>query len=291
MDKSDKMLTEKATEKKRPMAIEKRFSGLNIALPESRQLDVLANLFIKRGASLLRCPLVSIIDSPNTVLIENWLKDFINTPPDIFIVLTGEGIKRLSSFAEKSGLLEEWSQALTKVHIVARGPKPNRALKLLDLEADELALEPTTDGMIKTLEAKKLSGLRISVQLYGEDPNKKLQNYLDKRKVSYNLVAPYVYASDVDTENVVDLIEKLADNKFDLICFTSKAQYHRLEAVAKKFDLVEMLKKGLQQTKIVAIGPVVAEQLTADGHEIAAMPEEKYFMKPMVSAIEELLCQ
>jgi uroporphyrinogen-III synthase len=288
MDDSDTVSTKK-TSNSELSDIEKRFVGLHIALPESRQLDVLADLFKKRGASLLRCPLVSIHDSPHTQLIESWLKDFIASPPDMFIVLTGEGIKRLAGFAQRANMLEAWSKALAKVHILARGPKPNRVLKGLNLQANELALGPTTDGIIKSLENKDLSNIKINVQLYGEDPNARLQDYLKCREVAYKIVAPYIYASDVETEDVVNLIEQLAENKIDMICFTSKAQYHRLEIVAKKFDLERLFKTGLLQTKIIAIGPVVSDQLTSHGYEIAAMPEDKYFMKPMVMAIEKLL--
>lgn len=269
--------------------MKKKFTGVRIALPESRQLDVLANLFEKRGATLLRCPLVSILDSPDSLIIEAWLKAFILSPPDLFIVLTGEGINRLIGFAERAGILEAWSTALAGVCILARGPKPNRALKSLKLQANELAIEPTTDGVIKSLENRNLSQLKVNVQLYGEDPNEKLQHYLKSRGASFELVAPYIYASDVDTEKVVGLIQALASNKINIICFTSKAQYLRLELVAKHSGLSNLLKTGLLQTKIVAIGPVVADQLSANGYEIAAMPKEKYFMKPMVMAIEHLL--
>lgn len=269
--------------------MEKKLSGLHIALPESRQLDVLANLFERRGATLLRCPLVSIVDSPDSEIIEIWLKDFIASPPGLFIVLTGEGINRLAGFAERAGILEAWSSALSKTHILARGPKPNRALKLLRLQASELAIEPTTDGIIKSLDNKKLSQLKVSVQLYGQDPNKKLQDYLQSRELEYDTVAPYIYASDIDTEKVIALIEELSNKNVDVICFTSKAQYFRLELVAKQSGLWALLHQGLLQTKIVAVGPVVADQLISSGYEIAAMPAEKYFMKPMVVAIEKLL--
>lgn len=271
------------------MKISERFVGLYIALPESRQLDVLANLFKKRGANLLRCPLVSIHDCPNSNLIEVWLKDFIDSPPDIFIVLTGEGIKRLTGFAERASLLEPWVEALSKVHILARGPKPNRALKVLGLQASELGVEPTSDGIITSLEKKDLNDLTINVQLYGEDPNSKLQDYLKGRGVAYKTVSPYIYASDIETGSVVSLIEQLAGDRVDIICFTSKAQYNRLETVARKHAMEDALNLGLKQTKIIAIGPVVAEQLRQEGYEIAAMPEEKYFMKPMVNAVENLL--
>lgn len=266
-------------------------SGFNIALPESRQLDVLANLFAKRGASLLRCPLVSIHDSPRVDEVNQWLKDFINNTPDYLLILTGEGIKRLSAFAERADCYAEWQAALGRTYKLARGPKPNRILKTLDLQADELALEPTTEGMIQSLEKIDLSGKRVSVQLYGEDPNQRLQSYLRSRSVDFATVAPYIYASDVETDSVLTLIRALAAGDVDLICFTSKAQFQRLEKVSKQHGSEPELEKGLKQTKIAAVGPVVADQLQSAGFDVAAMPETKYFMKPMVTAVESLLAK
>jgi len=271
--------------------MKRTLTDLTIALPESRQLDVLSNLFEKRGAKVTRCPLVSIHDSPNQTEINSWLQVFITLPPDFLIILTGEGIKRLTGFAKRAELFGEWREALSRVHKLARGPKPNRALKVLGMQADELALQPTTDGVILSLDRMDLTDRCVAVQLYGADPNKKLQNYLQKRQVEYTTVAPYVYASNVETDKVLRLIEKLANHQLDLVCFTSKAQFDRLQRVAKQHDLSHMLVKGLQQTTIAAVGPVVADQLVQAGFQVAIMPEDKYFMKPMVTAVERLISE
>jgi uroporphyrinogen-III synthase len=261
--------------------------NLSIALPESRQLDVLADLFEKRGASIMRCPLVSIHDSPRIQEVETWLQSFIAQPPDYFLILTGEGIYRLTDFAERMGLKSQWQTALSSVYKLARGPKPNRALKLLNLQADLLAEQPTTDGMILSLERLNLTGKRVAVQLYGEDPNEKLQAYLQYKNIDYTTVAPYIYASDTETDKVITLVERLADKQIDVICFTSKAQYQRLVQVADKFSLQALLEQGLRQTIIAAVGPVVAEQLQLAGFAVDVMPTDKYFMKPMVAAVEK----
>ena len=42
---------------------ERVLAGKVVAVPEARQLDVLANLLERRGAAVLRCPLVGIVDS------------------------------------------------------------------------------------------------------------------------------------------------------------------------------------------------------------------------------------
>ena len=95
--------------------IQSPLGGRSIALPESRQLDVLATMFEKRGAIVIRTPLVTILDCPNKVLIENWIREFIDKPPDYFIVLTGEGIRRLVGFASRARCLDGFVKALSKV--------------------------------------------------------------------------------------------------------------------------------------------------------------------------------
>jgi len=40
-------------------------SGRTIALPETRELDRLAQLLTEEGATTLRCPLVAIKDAPD----------------------------------------------------------------------------------------------------------------------------------------------------------------------------------------------------------------------------------
>lgn len=265
------------------------FEGLTIAIPESRQLDVLANLFSKRGANTLRCPLVAIHDSPNEKSIKAWLQAFIAKPPDIFIILTGEGIKRLTAFAERFELKDSWQAALKQSYLLARGPKPNRALKLLDLQADELAVAPTTDGIIESLKQLSLKEKQIAVQLYGEDPNTKLQTFLTSQSLNYNTIAPYIYASDSESQAVIQLIDSLANGEIDVICFTSKAQYQRLAKVAKKVSKTESLSRGLSATRIAAVGPVVAEQLNEAGFRVDVTPDSQFFMKPMVRAVERLI--
>ncbi|MEX2129854.1 MAG: uroporphyrinogen-III synthase, partial [Pseudohongiellaceae bacterium] len=119
-----------------------------VALPESRQLDVLADLFERRGAQVLRVPLVAILDSPNRVAVEAWLSDFILDTPDFLVILTGEGLRRLCGFAERSIGLAGFVSALEKTVKICRGPKPGRALKEIGLQPDLLGKAPTTAGII-----------------------------------------------------------------------------------------------------------------------------------------------
>lgn len=260
-----------------------------VALPESRQLDVLANLFERRQAVVLRVPLVSILDAPDQAPVLTWIENFIANPPDRLIILTGEGVRRLTTAANRAGLEEAFVSALARVCKICRGPKPGRVLKELGLNADVLAAEPTTAGIILTLETLNLANSRMSVQLYGEDPNTMLMDYLSGCELeSCDSVAPYVYASNSDTEKVRALILQMHQGEIDIIAFTSKSQIGRLFAVAKKEGLEAELKQGLGKSKLAAIGPIVRDELLLHGCEVHIMPSASYFMKPLVLAVERM---
>ena len=264
-------------------------SGKRVALPESRQLQLLSEMVRKRGAEVIQVPLVSIYDAPDPAPVLAWLEEFIRQPPDMLILLTGEGLRRLLKLAEKQGIKAGFVTTLAGVKKLCRGPKPNQALRDLGLDRDIDAQAPTTDGVIASLDAMALQDVDIAVQLYGEDPNLKLIDYLHQRGARVRTVAPYVYADESEDEKVRQLIRELAAGSIDVIAFTSQPQVKRLLQVAHQSDMLPVLMQGLAYTAVAAVGPVVAEVLKQNGISVEIMPERTFFMKPMVSAIARYL--
>ena len=128
------------------------FTGRVVAVPEGRQHQTLVNLLENRGAKVISLPLVSILDAPDPQPVLAWLERFIATPPALFILLTGEGLRRLLSLAESHDLKAKFVQVLQEVLTLCRGPKPEQVLGTLGLQASMKASEPTTDGVITTLQ-------------------------------------------------------------------------------------------------------------------------------------------
>jgi uroporphyrinogen-III synthase len=248
-------------------------------------LGILVELLHNRGARVLEIPLVAILDAPDPAPVLAWLQRFVLGPPDVLILLTGEGLKRLLELAGRHGLEESFVIALTATQKLCRGPKPERVLRTLGLQADLSAQEPTTEGVIASLVEHDLAGKRIAVQLYGEEPNLRLIEFLRGKGAVVDTVAPYVYASKEDEAKVVQFIGALQAGQVDVITFTSQPQYKRLEDVARVHGLEQALQEGLRRTPLAAVGPVVAQQLADAGFQVAIMPDKTYFMKPLVTAI------
>ena len=255
---------------RRDIDVEPTLAGRVVTVPETRQLDVLAGLLERRGATVVRCPLVGIRDAPAAEPVLAWLQRRLEPRDgDIVVFYTGEGIERLLGFAERAGLASDFVAALGKTEILTRGPKPKRVLRKLGLAPALEALEPTTSGLIARLATVDLDDRRVAVQLYNADDRPALLDYLHSRGVDPDCVAPYVYASAAESRQVVALIERLARGEVDAIAFTSKAQIERLRRVAREHGMENVLAQGLGRTRIAAIGPVVAAELGAAGLRVA----------------------
>ena len=262
-----------------------QLQGIRVAVPESRQLDIMVQLLENRGAEVFRVPLVAIHDAPDPGPVLAWIDRFIASPPDLFVILTGEGIRRLLSLARQHDRQDALISALACSRLLCRGPKPERALREVGLKGDLHASAPTTEGVIVTLDGLALREQRIAVQLYGEDPNIRLVGYLAGREALVDTVAPYIYADDADEQRVVELIRRLQEHGLDVIAFTSQPQVKRLLQVATKHGMEETLKISLGQCCVAAVGPVVREQLAGFGIRTDIMPGQAFFMKPLVTEI------
>jgi uroporphyrinogen-III synthase len=257
-----------------------------IAIAESRELDLFAGLLERRGARVLRYPLVRILDAPDPSPVLAWLRQFAAGACDDLILLTGEGLRRLLRCIEQhdSALKSIFLQRLAAVRKVTRGPKPARVLRELGLKADLEAAIPTTTGLIDTLRPLDLVGRRVGVQLYGTDPNLPLMEFLRSAGADPLPVAPYVYAEAASETEIRVLLERMERREIDAIAFTSKAQVERLFAVAD----AAQVQRALRTTAVAAVGPVVAETLAAHGVPVQAMPTQSWFMKPLTAELVAL---
>jgi uroporphyrinogen-III synthase len=264
-------------------------AGRTIALPETRELDRLAQLLEEEGARTLRCPLVAILDAPDERPGLAWLQALAAGELDDLIFLTGEGLRRLVALADRHGLRAPVVEALGRARTITRGPKPARALHELGLGPTLPAAVPTSAGVIEALAPLDLRGRRVGVQLYGEEPNRPLVEFLERAGATVSVVAPYVYASASDAERVVSFIEALAAGRVDAVAFTSASQVDRLWQVAREAGAEERLAAGLARVRVAAIGPIVLEALAARRVRVDVMPEKSFVMRRLVNALVEAL--
>jgi uroporphyrinogen-III synthase len=267
--------------------IDWNLQGKTIAVPEMRELEIFSALLERRGAKVVRCPLVTIYDTPHSAQVLAFAVKLAEGGFDDFVLITGEGLTRILSCIDKyePALRPRFVEGLAKLRTVTRGPKPARALRVLGLKPGIEASEPTTEGVIRSLSTHALEGRRMAVQLYGNDPNLTLMRFLRDQRADVSTVAPYVYGNAADDATVHALLERMSAGEVDAIAFTSKLQIERLVTQHP----APLVRRALTRTKIAAVGPIVAEAIRAAGFEVASSPEHSWFMKPLVVALSEQL--
>jgi uroporphyrinogen-III synthase len=262
-----------------------RLDKLTILVPESRELDLFAGMLEAEGATTLRCPLVKILGLEDNAEIDAWLGKFLQDGFDDLILLTGEGLRRLLARSDEIGRKEAFVAALARTRTVTRGPKPAKALRELGLAPAIAAAEPTSQGIIAAFAVHDLRNRRIGVQLYPGQGGDMLLAALEAAGAIVFPVTPYRYASQTESRQVVEVIEKLAAGEIGMIAFTSSQQITRLMDVARENGMGKALSDGLLRTKIAAIGPVVEEKLRALGIAPVIRPQRVFHLKPFLNAI------
>ncbi len=262
-------------------------AGRVIAVPETRDIDVFAAMLERRGARVVRCPMVAIRDAPDPGPVLDWSRELAGGAFDDVILMTGEGLRRILSCIDRNdpALREPFISALSAVRKITRGPKPARALRELGIKPDIAAERPTTEGVIASLRAHDLKGRRVGVQLYGTEPNRPLVDFLESAGAKVATVAPYVYADAADDAAVLDLLRRMQAREIDAIAFTSTPQIERLFSVAP----AQTVMAALTETVVAAVGPVVADTLQKHGIQTHVMPEQSFFLKPLTSVLEAAL--
>ena len=105
-----------------------RLDGLRVLTLESRRSDLVQSLIAEQGGECFNAP--SVRERPldsNPQAIE-FATDLIAGRYDMVIFTTGAGTQYLLDVLAAGEFVEPFLQALKKVQIVARGPKPAAAL-------------------------------------------------------------------------------------------------------------------------------------------------------------------
>jgi len=259
--------------------------GLTILIPESRELDLFATMLEAEGAAAWRCPLVRILDLEDTTDAEAWIDRLIADPFQDVIWFTGEGLRRLTSLADRQGRRDAFIGAVARVRSITRGPKPVHALRGLGLSPGLAAASPTSEGILESLSSEDIRDRKIGVQLYPGEGTKPFLDALRARGANLFAVTPYRYATQADSASVADAIRALVDGRIGMIAFTSSPQVDRLLEVAHEAGLEPQLKAALARIRIAAVGPVVEEALRRCGAVDVVRPDANFHLKPLVRAI------
>ena len=244
-------------------------AGLRLLSLESRRADQMARLIENHGGVAVVAPSMREIPLKENSAALSFAEDLFAGKFDAVIFLTGVGTRILFGAVETKYPRERLVEALSRLPVVARGPKPVAALREFCVPIAVAVPEPNTwRDILRALDdrqsAMPLKGKRIALQEYGV-PNQELIQGLEARGASVSAVPVYQWALPEDIGPLQCAIQEIVDGKIDVLLITSANQVHNLMEVAAQSRLEEAVRRGLQHTLVVSVGPISTEALLACG--------------------------
>jgi len=269
-----------------------RLTSYRILILETREEAQFSRLLAEQGADVLQCPMFTIHDAPDPAPVEAWIRRFIAKPFDDFVLMTGEGLRRLMKVAQRIAVDQDFVAAVGKARKFARGPKPGRALREIGLEPQQTTEKPTSEGVAEMLSRVDLAGHRLGLQLYPDKDHSVLIGAITAQGAEIDTVLPYVYDAKAADANIVTAIEEMANGLVDAIALTNLGQVRRLVEVARARGCEARLREGLSRTPIASVGPAVSDELKSHGLRTDIYPaNDAFFMKPLISAMAAVLAK
>jgi uroporphyrinogen-III synthase len=226
------------------------FAGLRVLALESRRSAEIAELIRKQGGDPFVAP--SMREVP--VEADAQAHRLLAGEFDMMILLTGVGTRQLHRLWG-----ERFVDALRRLSIVARGPKPVAALRDMGLAPAITAPAPNTwREILRVTEGRPER--RIAVQEYGRS-NPELLEVLRGRGAEVAAIRVYRYGLPEDTAPLREAARSLADGRFQVALFTTAVQIVHLARVAREEGIEEAALAGLRQCFVGSIGPTTTEAL------------------------------
>ncbi len=252
------------------------FRGRTVLALESRRAAEIATLIENLGGRAVVAPATREVPSTKSDDVRRFVTSLLANQVDIVIFLTGVGTRALVRAAEPFCPREQLIAELSKVKVLARGPKPVGALRELGIPIEWTVPEPNTWREILQLLDRNgvpLQGRRVAVQEYGI-PSKELVDGLRQRDCDVMTIHVYDWALPEDVVPLKNAIQSIISGSVDLVLFTAGVQVHHLVQVADELGSRETLISALQKIKIASIGPVTSEALAE--YELKASMEPSH---------------
>ncbi len=241
---------------------------------ESRRASEMSDLITRNGGQAVVAPSMREIPlEQNTEAMafgERLMKGEIHA----LILLTGVGVKTLFDVLETRHSHQSLLKALSKVTLVARGPKPVTVLSEWGLKPTLTIPEPNTrHEILAALDLTfPLKGKTVAVQEYGI-PDKDLNEGLLKRGAKLVRVPVYRWALPEDTAPLRKALRTIVEGQADVVLFTNGTQINHVMQMAQEEGVEEELRKALAKVVVASVGPTCSQFMDEYGVPVDVEPE------------------
>ena len=246
------------------------FHGLRVLSFESRRATEIAELIRRQGGEPFVAPSMReahMEDNPEALAFAERL---FQGEFDMMIFLTGVGTRTLDKILASHYPPETFAEALRKIAIVARGPKPLAALREMQVPVTVTVPEPNTWRELLAATANRPER-SIAVQEYGKS-NPELLDGLKARGADVTPVRVYQWELPEDIRPLHEAIRRIVEGQADVALFTTSIQLTHLFRVAAKARQEEAVLTALRRMVIASIGPTTSEAMEEFGLKPDVVP-------------------
>lgn len=246
------------------------FDGLRVVSFESRRATEMGELIRRQGGDPFIAPSMREAPIENNLEAFEFAERLFRGEFDLMIFLTGVGTRALNKVLASRYPEERFAQALQKIAVAARGPKPLAALRELKVPVAVTAPEPNTWRELMTaLDGR--NERHIAVQEYGKS-NTELLEALRGRGAEVTPVRVYQWDLPEDLTPLREAVHRIAEGRADVAMFTTSIQLPHLFRIAAEEQLAESMQQALRRMVIASIGPTTTETLEEFGLQADITP-------------------
>jgi uroporphyrinogen-III synthase len=242
-----------------------------VLILESRRAREMASIVTSYGGVPISAPSMREVPLESNTDAVTAAQTLIDGGFDVVVLLTGVGTRAWLDVADQvCAAREPFVEALRRVRVAVRGPKPLSVLRELGVAAWVTAPEPNTWrdllAAIDTADAGSMRNAHVAVQEYGAS-NPELLAALETRGARVTRVPVYQWTLPEDLEPLRAGIRSLADGAVDVALFTTGTQAVHLMQVAESMEMGESTRNALRRVTVASIGPTTSDELRRHGIE------------------------
>lgn len=252
---------------------DKGFNGLAVAAFENRMAAEMTGLIERYGGRPMVTPAMREVPLEDNREALQFGERLLADQVDLLILMTGVGLETLIGVLKTRHTLESITEALGRITLVARGPKPVAVLKQLGLTPTLTVPEPNTwRDLLRTLdENNPVLGLRVALQEYGAS-NAELLEELRERGATLFRVPVYRWALPENLDQLREAVGNIMAGQVDVLLITNAVQVDHVMQVLTRNGGVEQFKQAVKRMVVASVGPTASERLRHYGWPVDVEP-------------------
>ncbi|HEV8040480.1 MAG TPA: uroporphyrinogen-III synthase [Bryobacteraceae bacterium] len=239
------------------------FDGLRVLSFESRRATEIAELIRRQGGDPFVAPSMREAPIENNPEAFAFAERLFRGEFEMMILLTGVGTRALDKVLAARYPPQAFADALRKITVVARGPKPLAALREMAVPVTVAVPEPNTwRELLAAIAARPERS--IAIQEYGKS-NPELLAGLRARGAEVTAVRVYQWDLPEDTAPLREAARRIGEGDADVVIFTTSIQLTHLFRIAAEAGVEKAVHNNLLRMVIASIGPTTTEALEEFG--------------------------